>query len=323
MLLVVLVVGGVLPQVADLRQAIRLLGGIDTRHLAALALLASGALVVVWIALARLVGGVSVRQAGVAHLLSTAVANTVPAGGAVAVAVNLRVYASFGRGVVPTSQGLLAIGLLDNAVKVLLPLLAAALAPVLPGDLGVPPTVTLVAGVAAGGGIATVVVLLRSEGTVRRTAGWLGSVLRRSGSPETRGAWAPAAVGYQRALRGRLVAHGPVGGLALLAAHVLQAVLLVVALRAVGVSADQVGVEAAVIAYALMRLLTAVPVTPGGLGIAELGLLGGLGAVAGDETMVPVAAAVLLFRGLTYLLPIVLAAPTWLLWRVQGRSEVT
>jgi uncharacterized membrane protein YbhN (UPF0104 family) len=56
-------------------------------------------------------------------------------------------------------------------------------------------------------------------------------------------------------------------------------------------------------------------VTPGGLGVTELGLVGILADGAGHAVTVQVIAAVLLFRALTYLLPIPLGAAAGLVWR--------
>jgi uncharacterized membrane protein YbhN (UPF0104 family) len=316
----VVVVVGIVPQLADLEAAVRLLGGLEPGWIVTLLLVAAGLLVAAWVALARLIGGVTVWQAGVAHSLSTCVANTVPAGGAVAVAVNLRVYGSFGCGIAQTTQGLLCMAALDNAVKIALPLLAAAVAPLLPGDLRLPPAAAVAAGVLAAGFVVLVVVLLRSERTVGRIAGRLEAVVRRRRGGEA-GAWAPAAVGYQRGLRTRLIESGPPAAVAVLVAHLLHVALLVAALRAVGVSSSEIGLADATIAYALMRLVTVLPVTPGGLGVAELGLIGGLGLAGGEELAAPIAAAVLLFRGLTYLPPIVLAAPAWVVWRLRRRPD--
>jgi putative heme transporter len=317
--LVVVIVVGILPQLADLSEALTLIADLELRSLVTAALLATGVLVTVWFALARLIGGVSVTQAGMAHLLSTCVANTVPAGGAVAVGVNLRVYGSFGRRPGPPTQGLLAVGVIDNGIKLTLPLLAAALGPVLPGGSGLPGSVAAVAALAAAGGLVLAVVLLRHEGAVHRLATGLEAFTGRWRTVADGASWGSVAVGYQRGLRDRLVRHGPAAALGLLATHALQAALLVVALRAVGVPASAVGVQTAVIAYALMRLVTALPVTPGGLGIAEVGLIGGLGLAAGPGSNEELAAAVLLFRAATYLAPILLAAPAWALWRLEIR----
>jgi hypothetical protein len=65
-------------------------------------------------------------------------------------------------------------------------------------------------------------------------------------------------------------------------------------------------------AFAFVRLLTALPVTPGGPGITELGLIATLAAGAGHRASAQVAAAVLLYRAVTYLPPIPSALwPAW------------
>jgi uncharacterized membrane protein YbhN (UPF0104 family) len=66
-----------------------------------------------------------------------------------------------------------------------------------------------------------------------------------------------------------------------------------------------------------------VPLMPGGLGIVELGLIAGLTSAGGDRN--DVVAAVLVFRVLTYLVPIVLGAGTYLSWRrsTSGRQSAS
>jgi putative heme transporter len=98
-----------------------------------------------------------------------------------------------------------------------------------------------------------------------------------------------------------------------LVGHLSVFVVLLVTLRAVGVPSSEVDFVEAFAAWALTRLLTAVPITPGGLGIIELGLTGALVAAGGENDNV--VAAVLLYRLLTWLPPIVLGAPAALLWR--------
>ncbi len=52
---------------------------------------------------------------------------------------------------------------------------------------------------------------------------------------------------------------------------------------------------------------------PGGLGIVELGLISGLTAAGGDKAQV--VAAVLVYRTLTYLVPIAFGIVTYLFWK--------
>jgi putative heme transporter len=127
--------------------------------------------------------------------------------------------------------------------------------------------------------------------------------------------WSEGAVRYLRGLRSTLRHHGPSAFLAVAASHLLQIALLVVALRALGVPEAHAGLVRVTVVYVLVRLVTALPITPGGLGVAELGLVAGLQVGAPDGLDGPILAAVVLFRAATYLLPILLAPPAWAWWR--------
>jgi len=99
--------------------------------------------------------------------------------------------------------------------------------------------------------------------------------------------------------------------------HLSLFLVLLLALRFVGVGADQVSLAEALAVFAFARLLTAIPITPGGLGVVEVALITGLAAAGGDRALV--AAAVLVFRALTYVLPIPLGLAAYVFWR-RNRS---
>ena len=89
--------------------------------------------------------------------------------------------------------------------------------------------------------------------------------------------------------------------------------VLLACLRGTGLSQAQVPWQTSLAAFAFVRLLTVLPITPGGLGITELGLIATL--TAGHRNGAQVTAAVLLYRAVTYLLPIPLGAIACLTWR--------
>ena len=91
--------------------------------------------------------------------------------------------------------------------------------------------------------------------------------------------------------------------------------VLLAALRGIGLSQAQVSWQTSLAAFAFVRLLTVLPLTPGGLGITELGLIATLAAGAGHRNVAQVTAAVLLYRAVTYLPPIPLGAIACLVWR--------
>jgi len=70
-------------------------------------------------------------------------------------------------------------------------------------------------------------------------------------------------------------------------------------------------------AFSFTRIITAIPLTPGGLGMVELALTGGLVAAGGEKE--EVLAAVLLYRFLTFLPPLPLGLAGYVLWR-QNRA---
>ena len=65
---------------------------------------------------------------------------------------------------------------------------------------------------------------------------------------------------------------------------VIGAVRPTALIRATGLSQAQVPWQTSLAAFAFIRLLTALPITPGGLGITELGLAGTLAAGAATRS---------------------------------------
>lgn len=92
--------------------------------------------------------------------------------------------------------------------------------------------------------------------------------------------------------------------LATLAGSLSVFLVLLLSLRALGVGESEVTVVEAFAAWALVRLLGSIPITPGGVGVVELGLTTALVGFGGSNAAV--VAAVLVFRFLT-MVPTLLA----------------
>jgi uncharacterized membrane protein YbhN (UPF0104 family) len=161
--------------------------------------------------------------------------------------------------------------------------------------------------------------MLRSEEVARRfglLAGRVASrLLRLVGRPPVAG-WELATVKF----RGRtidLVEHRWLAITATsLVSHLSLYLVLLAALRDVGVGNAQVGWAEVLAVFAFARLATAIPFTPGGAGLVEAVLIGGLVAAGGAKPQV--VAAVLLYRALTWLLPIPVGIGCYLWWRRQS-----
>jgi putative heme transporter len=98
-----------------------------------------------------------------------------------------------------------------------------------------------------------------------------------------------------------------------LVSHLSLYLVLLVTLRHVGVSDAEVSWAEVLAVFAFARLATAIPLTPGGAGFVEAVLIGGLVAAGGARPQV--VAAVLVYRALTWLLPIPVGIGTYLWWR--------
>lgn len=94
--------------------------------------------------------------------------------------------------------------------------------------------------------------------------------------------------------------------LAALAGSLTVFLVLVVSLRAFDVPPSQVSLVEAFAAWSLARILGSIPITPGGIGVIELGLTGALVGFGGNNA--GVVAAVLVYRFLTMVPTLVLGS---------------
>jgi uncharacterized membrane protein YbhN (UPF0104 family) len=120
---------------------------------------------------------------------------------------------------------------------------------------------------------------------------------------------------FRRRAAGLLAARGWRITITTAAVQVILWLVLLACLRGTGLSQAQVPWQTSLAAFAFVRLLTVLPITPGGLGITELGLVSVLAAGAGSRVSAQVTAAVLLYRAVTYLPPIPLGAAAFVAWQ--------
>jgi uncharacterized protein (TIRG00374 family) len=97
-------------------------------------------------------------------------------------------------------------------------------------------------------------------------------------------------------------------------------VVLLVCLRALGVGTDEVTLTEAFAGWSLARVLGSIPITPGGLGIVELGLTSVLVGFGGNRA--GVVAAVLVYRFVTIAPTLVFGAVAAATWRRRGRANL-
>jgi putative heme transporter len=260
--------------------------------------------------------GLGFRRAMVMTQATTAVANTVPGGSAIGIGMTYSMLGPWGYSRSRSTTAVLVSGVWNSFIKLAMPVLALALVALQGGRTG-GRVIAALLGIA--GLVAAVVVfalMLRSAEQARRfglLAGRIATRLRRvlRRGPVT--GWELATVKF-RARTVDLVEHRWVAiTVTSLVSHLSLYAVLLVALRDVGVSEAEVGWAEVLAVFAFARLATAIPLTPGGAGFVEGVLFTGLVGAGGDPDQV--AAAGVVYRALTWALPILVGIGCYLWWR--------
>jgi uncharacterized protein (TIRG00374 family) len=251
---------------------------------------------------------------------TTAVSNALPAGGALGVGLTYTMLSSWGFSKSRSTLSVVVTGIWNNFAKLGLPIVALAILAV-QGEPGGGRMVGAVAGLAGlVGAVVVFALILRSEQYARR-AGLVGeSLATRLRRLVRRGpvqGWDHAVVRFRNRVIGLVRQRWVALTVATVVGHLSLYAVLLAALRVMGVSDADVGWAQVLAAFAFARLLTAIPLTPGGVGIIELALIASLTDAGGADAAV--VASVLIFRLLTYVVPILFGALTYLFWR-RNRS---
>ena len=319
---VVAIFGFAFPKLADYSQVWDEITQMTWLELATLALAALWNIITYWFVMVGSLPGSNLWQAMKINQTSTAVANTMPGGGAIGIGITYGMYTTYGFSKSDIALSILVSGIWNNFVKLGMPVLALALLAI-QGDAGAASITASLAGVAMlVGAICLFALVLKSDRFARAIGERLGSVLsffrklvRKppvSGMGESVASFRHDAVGLIRQRWVWLTA-------ASLLSHLSLYLVLLLSLRHVGVSETDVTWTEALAAFAFVRLISALPITPGGLGVVELGLTAALISAGGDEAQV--AAAVLIYRALTYLLPIPIGVALYLKWRKGSEAR--
>jgi uncharacterized membrane protein YbhN (UPF0104 family) len=232
--------------------------------------------------------------------VATALAIVVPAGAAVGIAGSYGMLKRWGFPTPAIGRAVTLVSLWNQFANLSYPIIAVFLLTAFGGDSALLATAAFVGVGILGVAVAALAAVLASD----RTASDIGDLVARVAS------WVRAKVGRDPVLwGGASFARFRRDSLDLLRRrwHVLTLatyggtltvfLVLLVSLRALGVTGSEVSVAEAFAAWALARLLGSVPITPGGIGVVELGLTGALVAFGGDNA--GVVAAVLVYRFLT------------------------
>lgn len=276
-------------------------------------------LVTYWFVLVAVLPGLTYPQAAVSNQASTAVANTLPGGGAIAVGVTYAMYRSWGFTKAQFALAAVVSGVWNNFVKLGMPVIALALL-ALEGELTAGRVIAALAGI--GALLASLFLwglFLYRETLARRIGRFFGRVVswgRGLFRKPPVSDWAEAGARFRTQALTLLRTRWVRLTAATILSHSSLYIVLLVTLRHVGVGQEVLSWVQVLAVFAFVRLISALPLTPGGVGVVELGLTVGLQLAADAEIFDDkIAAAVLVFRAITYVLPIPLGAVSYVIWR--------
>ncbi len=270
-----------------------------------------------WLANQAALPGLLLRQSAVVTQTTTSVANTLPAGGAIAIGLTYAILSSWGFTGGETALYVGVTGIWNIFTKLALPVIALGLLvlagrtyPALVGAAAVGIAVLV-------GAVILLALVFKSETMARKVGGFVGraasAVKRLFRKPPTTG-MGDRAVKFRREtiilVRRRWLRLT----WTTLLSHLALFFVLLLSLRNMGVSEQEISTAEVFAVFAFGRLLTAIPITPGGVGVIDLGYVAGLATFYPGEKA-QIVAAVLVFRTLTYGIQIPIGAFTYVTWR--------
>ncbi|HJP64918.1 MAG TPA: YbhN family protein [Actinomycetota bacterium] len=315
---------GIIPKIASYSEVWKSLGELTWLELATVLAATAFNLWTYWLQMVAAMPGLKVSQAAVNNQSSTTVANLFPGGGAIAVGVAYGMFRSWGFSTNDIALMVAVTGVWNTFLKLALPVAALGLVAVTGGGstLLVPALIGLAVLVGAVGVFAAMLWKKEMARAVGARLGRIWSWVRRLFRKPPVTSWGDGAVRFRTQTIGLVRRRWLSITLTTLVSHLALYLVLLLALRHIGVSEAEISWAQVLGVFAFVRLISAVPITPGGLGLVELGYIGGLVLAGRGHADVPlavfeaqVAAAVLLFRALTYGIQIPLGGLTYLIWQ--------
>jgi len=322
-LVIIAVFAFIFPRLASYQAAWQVVRAMTAPWVLALVGVAVVNLIFTWWMISACLPGLSLRRAAAMNLSSTAVANTVPAGGAIALGVSWTMVSTWGFSGEEFTLYTLVSGLWSQFAKFGTPAVALGVLLFTGGAKGALGIAALIGAGVFIAAVTAVVAALRSERFMatlgrfsQRVVTWACGLFRRTGPQQVEKGFLDFKHRASQLLRKR----GWLITLTTMLSDLGGWVVQLVCLRACGVTSAEVSWEHSFAGFALIRLLTTIPITPGGLGITEVGLIGYLASGASGPVTDRIAAAVLVARALTFVVPIPLGAGTFTVWKWLHRG---
>ena len=322
---VLLVVFGViLPRYIDYSEVIAAFQALTPDQFVVITALGAIAWLVSGLVFCALIPGLSVIRGPESWLILSGIGASVPFGpwnmGVLWVVVR-----GWGVANVPATSGIALYGVVNELSRLFLPLFAIvtlALTDGLPtSETGTVWVIAIISAIAFVVVTALIVAIVRSERvadwlgrTGQRVVSWIMGRLHRTAAPDVAGA-----IHRFRDQLGVVIRRR---GLAALGTAVLSqlawVIVLTVALRMMGVPESVLSRSEIFAVYALVMVITIIPLSPGGAGVPELLFISMFSAIAGAQYEAAITAGVFLYRLYYWFGPIPLA---WILLKVSRRGR--
>ena len=306
----------VLPKIADYGEVWEIVKSLEAKWL----LLLAGVVVLNIVTYAPpwmlALPGLPFRQALPFTQASTAFTYIAPGGGLVGMAGSFGLLRAWGFESGEVARAVAITGIWNQLSNLLLPVVAVTLLSIEGGQDALLTTAAVVGAVIFTVVVGALALILWTDGLAHSVGALAERVVNRLLRIVRRGpvaGWPDGLVGFRQDTVGLIRRRWLLLTLAAVAGNLAVFLVLLVSLRAVGVSSDEVTWVEAFAGWSLGRALQLIPLTPGGVGPVELGLTGLLVGLGGSN--VEVVAAVLVYRAFTVLPTLLLGLATLGAWR--------
>ena len=320
----VVVFGIILPQYVDYAEVRAAFQSLTPDQIVVITVLGAIGWLTSGLVFCALIPGLSVIRGPMSWLILSGIGSSIPFGpwnmGVLWVIVR-----GWGIPNIPATSGIALYGVVNELSRLSLPLVAIVVLALTGGlagasDAGAAWTIAILSAVAFVVATALIVAIVRSE----RIADWLGRTgqrivswamerLGRKGAPDVAGA-----IHRFRDQLGLVIRRRGLAALGMsFISQLAWVIVLIVALRMMGIPDSVLSAGEIFAVYALVMVITIIPLSPGGAGVPELLFISGLSAIAGAEYQSAVTAGVFLYRLYFWFLPIPLA---WILLKVARRG---
>ena len=318
-----LVFGVILPRFIDYADVVAAFQALTLPQLLLMVVLVLGAWLVSGLLFWALVPGLSLLRGTEGYLILSGIGASVPMG-PWNMGVLWVVMRGWGVSIRAATSGIALYGVINQLNRLAVPFFALVFLGVTgnrPSETGWAWVIAILSAAICLVATGVLVAIARSERVadaiaefVERARDWLFRRLHRDGGSDLKAAVRTFRDELGELLRGRGAMAMGIGILGQFA----WCIVLIVALRIVGVPGDVLNPAEVLAVFALTSVITIIPIAPGGAGIPELLYIAGLSAIAGAEWEGLITAGVMLFRLFQWFLPIPIA---WILLKVTRRGR--